>query len=335
MTDNLTANVTRTIKSLSNVHHPDGQPNVFLFSLPRSGSTWLMELIWSQPGFKCCDEPTDLRHALIQQHLGKNWETLYDDHGTALIEAYFQGFCSGRHKFMNPSPLRKNYRPYTQRIVFKIIHGCEDRINWFRDTFNGRILYLTRHPIAVSLSREYLPTLPALLHSDYRRHFTPAQLAYAEHINEHGDKLERGVLSWCLQTAVPLAEATEDWTFVSYEQMVVDPHTAVHHIAHKLDLPAPDRMVRQLSVPSGSSHKSDQVTQQALDAGAKDQRNWLVEKWRERVTDDEEHRLMEILDRFGIDIYRYGEVLPSDFVWIPPAPRTVSEAEEPRLNVAR
>jgi hypothetical protein len=42
--------VKRIVKSASNVHRPDGRPNVFLYSTTRSGSTWLMELIWSQPG---------------------------------------------------------------------------------------------------------------------------------------------------------------------------------------------------------------------------------------------------------------------------------------------
>lgn len=311
----------RIVKSQSNIHHPSGRPNVFVFSLPRSGSTWLMELIWSQPGFKFCDEPTDLRNPLIRQHLGiDDWQVLYSDGATDALETYFHGFCSGRLTFMNPSPLRKYYRPRTHRMVFKVIHGCEDRINQFRDTFNGRIVYLIRHPIAVSLSREELPTLPCLIYGDYQQHFTREQMAYAQRIDERGSKLERGVLSWCLQTAVPLRMASPDWAIVSYEQLVVDPYPVIEYIVDKLQLPDAERMMSQLSVPSNSTRKSDGATQQALDRGAIDRRNWLIEKWRDAVSLEEERRLMDILERFEIDVYRFGDVRPTESVWIGPKP---------------
>ncbi len=49
------------IKMCASIHIPDGRPNVFLLSLPRSGSTWVAELVATQPGFKWCLEPFNLR----------------------------------------------------------------------------------------------------------------------------------------------------------------------------------------------------------------------------------------------------------------------------------
>ncbi len=69
----------KRIKSFLSLHKPDGSPNTFLFSLPRSGSTWLMELIQTQPGFKTCDEPLDLRNPFVRGHSHLSaWEQLYD-----------------------------------------------------------------------------------------------------------------------------------------------------------------------------------------------------------------------------------------------------------------
>lgn len=34
----------------NNIHKLDGRPNVLLFSTPRNGSTWLMELILTPAG---------------------------------------------------------------------------------------------------------------------------------------------------------------------------------------------------------------------------------------------------------------------------------------------
>ena len=308
--------IRRTIRLMSNIHRPDGSPNVFLLSTPRSGSTWLMELIWSQPYFKSCNEPLNLRIPLVQEHLGiTEWQDLYNDSASRLLEDYFQAFCDGRLRFKNTSPRHEFYRPITHRAVFKIIHGGEDRMHWFRDRFNGRIVYLIRHPIAVSLSREVYPRLHAFLSSDYRRHFTSDQLEYAHRILDTGSKLEQGVLSWCLQNAVSLRQATADWAIVSYEQMVLDPRPVVAYLADRLELPKPERMMDRLAVPSAVKAKSDKETQSVLESGT-GTRSWLVEKWRKQVDESQERRAMEILERFQLDVYRCGDLLPADRVWI-------------------
>ena len=311
-------NFKTAIKSISNIHRPDDSPNVFLFSVPRSGSTWLMELIWTQPGFKSCDEPLDLRNSRVRQHLGvSEWQDLYAQNATVALQSYFQAFCDGRSGFMNPSPLRKPYRLFTRRIVFKVIHGGEDRINWFRDTFNGRVVLLLRHPIAVSLSREVYPRLRTFLSSDYQRHLTKDQLDYALRIYDTGTELERGVLSWCLQNAIPLRAATDDWVVVSYEQMVLEPQPLLMHLAEKLELPEPGRMLERLAIPSRVKTKSDAETQQVLE-DATSRRSWLIEKWRGQVGGAEERRAMEILNRFELDVYIPGDLLPAERLWIGP-----------------
>jgi len=311
--------VKRVAKSASNVHRPDGRPNVFLYSTPRSGSTWLMELIWSQPGFKTCNQALYLENPVVRKHLGiSDWNELYSVDATEKLQSYLQQLCDGRLGFTNPNPFRAYYRPITHRIVFKEIHASGDRINWVRDTFNARVVYLIRHPIAVTISTERWPTLPAYLTSDYRRHFSEEQLARAERIVTEGTDLERGVLSWCLQNAVPLREATEDWAIVSYEQLVLDPDPVIRELTDKLALPDPERMRRRLDVPSVNvKFKSTEETRRLLSEGDADKRPSLVEKWRKKVDGREEARVMKILDIFGLDVYRSGDALPDERIWIP------------------
>ncbi|HEX5166501.1 MAG TPA: sulfotransferase [Thermomicrobiales bacterium] len=312
-----TAALVHATRPFVNIHRPGSLPNVFVASLPRSGSTWLMELIWSQPGFKPCDEPTDLRNPYVRKHLGiTEWGQLYSDDAGERLFHYFDRLCNGQLGFLNPRPFRRYYRPATSRIVFKVIHGCEGRLNWLRDTFDGRIVYLVRHPVAVSLSREVLPTLPAMLDGPYRSHFTREQLEFAADIVRSGSKLERGVLSWCLQTSVPLHDATDDWVIASYEQLILDPATVVRHLAAKLELPNPQRMLDAIATPSQSSRKSDSATRKLLNADAPTRAQRLVEKWRDQVSDADERRAMEILDCFDIDFYRAGDPLPDRRYWL-------------------
>lgn len=314
------------VKPISNIHREDGRPNVFLFSTPRSGSTWLMELISTQPGFKYINQPLSLINARVRRHLGiSDWLELYSVDAAPKLERYFQAFRDGRMGFANPNPLRKQYRPVTHRIVFKEIHGCADRINWVRDSFNARIVYLVRHPMAVSISRGRFHTLRAFLESDYRRHLSSEQLTFADRVLQTGTELEVGVLSWCLQNMVPLRDATDDWAIIAYEQLVLDPDPVIQLLCRKLELPNPERMRDRLIVPSVSKVKSSSDTRQLLDTGDSDKRARLIDKWRKRVDEREEGRAMQILEVFQLDIYRAGDLLPAKWAWIAPDPSPGAE----------
>jgi len=320
------------VKRVANVHRPRGG-DVFLFSTPRSGSTWLMELIASQPGFKFCNEPLNLRSPRIRRFLGTaDWRQLYGDAATPLLHRYFASIHQGRLHLLDPSPLSRYYRPFTRRIVFKIIHGGEDRVNWFRETFGGHIVYLLRHPIPVSLSREIYPSLDALLDGDYPRHLTAEQLRYARSIAESGTRLERGVLAWCLENVVPLRDMTDDWVVVSYEQLILDPRPVIERLAERCNLPRPERMLARLAVPSLVKRKSDEETRRALENGGTP-RPWFAEKWRKQVSASDERQVMEILERFELDAYRHGDPLPAEWLWIPGG-RSASTAI-PRPTVRR
>ena len=312
------------VKILANRHRPEKAPDVFLFSTPRSGSTWLMELIWSQPRFKPCNEPFNLRNPAVRRHLGLTlWEALYDEAHLPEIACYVRGFRSGKLRFLNINPIHRYYRPITSRLVFKIIHAGEGLVPWFEKTFNGRIVFLIRHPIAVSLSRELTPRLDALLNSEYRHHFKDAQIVEANRIVRHGSPLERKILSWCLQNVVPLRYLADKGAIVTYEQLVLDPEPVLRKLAHSLDLPQPQRMLDALTIPSLVKGKSDLETQKLLaQRGRSGDRAVLVEKWRKHVTVSEERTLMCILEVFDLNAYHYGHIRPDQSLWITDNPDT-------------
>ena len=115
---------------LFNIHKPSKLPNVLIFSTPRSGSTWLQEIIWSQPKFKYVNEPLNLKGKWLKNKSKINgFKELYSSDVKKKLLNYFEGFVSGSNHFMNPNPLRKNSRFFTSRIVFKVIHGGESYIN--------------------------------------------------------------------------------------------------------------------------------------------------------------------------------------------------------------
>lgn len=178
---------------------------------------------------------------------------------------------------------------------------------------------MMRHPIPVSLSRKVLPRLLTFLNSDYKRHFSETQIQYAQNIAETGTKLEKGVLSWCLQNAVPLQQATKDWIIVSYEQLVLNPEPVIDLIAREMDLPFPQKMIDRLRVPSETTWQSDHKTKEVLNGILDKSKNkYLIERWKSKISDEEEKSLMSILDVFNINAYSAGSPLPKADFWIAP-----------------
>jgi len=277
-----------------------------------------MELLATQPGFKVCNEPLNLRIPAVRNFLKiLDWEELYNLDNRPLLFNYFNSFCNGKLRFKNTALFHENYRPFTRRIIFKIIHGCEDQIDWIKNSFNGKIILLFRHPIPVSLSREILPRLNAFINSDYKRHLNDKQIRFSKKIIESGSNLEKGVLSWCFQNFVPLNNESNEWIIITYEQMILDPVTIVNHLTDKLDISFPDRVMRKLKIPSSSTIKCDTETQEFLKNPEIQDRKWLVEKWRKYVNPIEESRIMEMLNNiFDMDIYEAGDLLPNKKYWL-------------------
>ncbi len=303
-------------------HHKQGEkPNIFYFSTPRSGSTWVMELILSQKGIKQCNEPFNIRKEKIREVLGiHDWDTLQSEASLDKIKAYINLFVKGSKQvsFADILPQQKHHRFITNRIIFKILFAGEDRLEWFRDTFNGKIIFSIRHPIPVSLSREVYPRLTSFVTSAYSKNFTAKQLEFAKEIIAKGSEMEKMVLDWCFQNAPPLRNPPKDLLIITYEQLTLHPAPIISKLADYLELEDKERMLQGIAVPSNSVSKSNQETTSFLSDSANYENNkkWLIEKWRKKVDVEQEKHLMKILQVFDLDIYTFGDYLPNKKYWL-------------------
>lgn len=295
-------------KALSGLQLPTRGDNVFLFSTPRSGSTWLAEMILSQPSFRDCDQPFDIRNDYVREKLGiSTWDALYDRGSDRLLLPYLQAICDGRLRGL--TTLGNRRRLISRRLAFKIQNGWQERIGWMQERLGGKVVILLRHPIAVTLSRQQFPRLDAFLHSAYGQRFDADLLAMARRIAETGSHLEKGILHWCFETALPLQKIEADWIIVTYEELVSDPEPVIERLADGLNLPEPQAIMNKLSTPSRTTSKSSADTRKMV---VGDDRKRLISKWRDRVSEAEERLAFEIVEAFGIDAYRFGRDMPDE-----------------------
>jgi hypothetical protein len=303
------------IKRYSSIHIQADRPNVFIFATARSGSTWLMEIIASQPGVKFISEPLYLTQFRNGGPLPSSWEFLLPHpQREPTLERYFRRLLENKLGVGSPAPFSRFHRLVSRRIVVKDLR-CHDLMNWFEERFQFQIIYLIRHPIPTSLSRKSYARLPLFLSNDIycERFLTPQLRAFGWSILQEGSELQKKVLDWCLQNLPPLRFLDRSkWLCLYYEDVVLDPAATIERLADFLGLVNKEKMLRQANVASRSVSWSDPETQRFLaGASSSNDRSYLINRWRTKLSPEEERQAFEILGRFEIDLYEVGKDLPA------------------------
>lgn len=311
--------VKRPIGRLLNVHRPSGKPDVFIFSVGRSGSNWMMEIIQSQREFRYSNQPfwrlQETGYARLLPPPPEGEFITLDDVDEARLLKFVQSILEGRLQVRPPwNVFSRDYSFVTSRSVLKVLHATS-LIDWFCGHFNIYGLFLLRHPIPRALSMSDLgwkDSIHAFLHNEsfVADHLDPEMVELAERIEQGGTERERHVVSWCLENLVPLRGlGKRDWSWIAYEELVLNPIKTIDWLCETLNLSQPERMYRHVGLPSRSS---SQELRELLGASQLESpgRIRLISRWKKHLGIDEESDLMGILKVFGIDVYAGGSVLP-------------------------
>ncbi|MFW9873687.1 MAG: sulfotransferase [Candidatus Thorarchaeota archaeon] len=295
------------INTISNIHRQSRKKNIIIFSLPRSGSTWLMELIATQPKMKYYDEPLNIRKDDVSRNgIFTDWQELMpDSNNDEEIIEYLKKISKNEYKYMNPTPFRRNYRLYTNRIVFKV-HEVEHMVNKIKKQMNAIIVLLFRHPIANTISRNKLPRLKYYVRSEYYREnmLNDEQVKIADKILRDGSHFEKGILSWCFQNMILIKAAKNDDIIITYEELVLNPVKTCNLIYKKLDLENINKMVDVVERPAHNIGISRNTTLELMkEEEIKKRRQGLVKKWKKIVSRDDINRAFNIIELFNIDMY--------------------------------
>ena len=170
---------------------------------------------------------------------------------------------------------------------------------------------MIRHPISTSLSiiqRNWGNTAEHLLQNPYliNKCLNKKRLKFSFKILETGTNLEKFVLEWCLNNSYPLSICNDrKWLTISYEELILKPRQMVDLICNYLDLFDKERMLKTVFNPSRTASKKSKK-----DILEKDP-YYLVNKWKNKIDNYTESKVMSILNEFGIDAYKKGRTLPS------------------------
>ena len=316
--------IKETIWTLTS-HRPGAERDICVFSTRRGGSTWLMEALSAAPGIRYVDQPLSLMsdtvtaaQLLYLPRQEKGQITALDADEEARVGAYMDGLFDGSLTVNAPFRFwRSSFHFRTDRTLLKIVDG-KPLIDWIDQRYQPHVIYQVRHPIPQALSciRNRAPnrmilTTEAYLGSDWvRRHLTRTQLQHAQSVARSSSLLDRYVLNWGVENLVPLRLLPQrpHWITVSYEALVHRPDSEFSRIAGQLALAASDRILHSSARPSKSTRTlSTAETRRMIETGNRD---YLTDGWRDKVSEEEETRALDILSGIGITLYRPGTSEP-------------------------
>lgn len=312
--------VKNSIKSLlKNLHrHKKSEPDVYIFTLPRAGSTLLTEILNTDPHSKTASESFALNKDNIQvlrkyfdkSFLAERYVDISEDNLQQIIK-YYVDLAEG--KTWNSYYWSDFFTPHhnfsTTRTIFKtqrVTYYFDDLMLHFKDDFG---LYLLRHPVSHALSRirkGWTTYIDLYAEAEKIVDIIPCEAKLKiEQVNSTGGNLEKFIVSWCLENYV-FINNYQDGSLPSnvfpvfYEELVINPGNTIKDICNKVKMAYNENMLSVVNVPSSGIVHSTEETGDQIIAGNK---NYLINRWKESLGINTEKQVKDILTSFGIVIY--------------------------------
>lgn len=295
------------------VHRPGQLADVAVVSSPRSGSTWLMEMIATQPGMKYINEPD--HKALLERHHALRiaprwlWLSLTRREKQDLAHYLLDDRRSGLFGPVNPLEGIHSWR--TNRRALKLIRMTA-LVEWL-DALGFETVYLLRHPIPQAQScmhrRHRILLDDFLADPRFLQYLNTDIISYVRRVSSDGDQMLQYVTQWCLENIVALNSplAGRGFALTTHELLTAEPTAEMQRLAQVLDLERVDLLLARVAEPSRTTDSSSDAMLQSIRARDPSR---LLDLWRRDLPPSEERRLLEPLGVFGISIYTCGEIMP-------------------------
>lgn len=286
------------------------EDGVLLTGSPRSGTTWLLELLELDPGVRRLWEPlrAEKEGQGAARNFGLGWRPyLPPEAEHPELERFLRRLWTGAVRYepaVDPSP----HLPWTdqlrrvlvgRRTVVKSVRAGR-LLPWLGPRLPVRVLLLVRHPCAVVASQLHHAGWDGFaageidpLASPATADAYPGLAAYAEGL---GTVEERLAATWAFDQRIPFDRAgrLDRVLLVTYEELVRDPGAALRRVASFLELDLP--LARALELEKRPSRTT--VEDSNVRTGGS-----RLATWRERLTSGQADRILAVTHRFGITAY--------------------------------
>ena len=296
----------------------DISQTVVLAGSPRSGTTWLAELLSTMPDYTLLDEPLHLRWPAVKETGIDEWRPYVDKKDDCpSVWAYMERALSGRvacnRQFQSQNQISKLYELLAgKKNIVKFVRANR-MLNWMAAQFEVRgIVLMLRHPCAVVASqlkykrsgwRRTEPPPPSERQEAFGGWIPDEVFTRFEPVLAEVDSTAARLAAvWCLDTYFPLREAGSfPGIITTYEGLLTRQEQEVTRIFKALGSEMPAQALQSFNEHSYSA--SQDLRTEDIEA--------QLGKWRKKLDSDQVDDVLRIVERFGLDFY--SEKLEPDY----------------------
>ncbi len=276
------------------------EATILVAATPRSGSTWMEELINYRNDFRVIFEPF---HAQEIEELKDRSMRIYMKKGTSEkdFSPYIEKTLEGRISSFWTDQF--NHKIIARRRLIKCVRTAF-MIGWIKEKYPAlKTIVHFRHPAPVALSKIKLgwPSDIEWLIKDERiveDYIHP----FLDLIRDDLPPFEKFITFWCLEYYVMLKSLNMGGVHCSfYEELVLQPSKNATSLMRYCNVPINNNFKKALKKPSQMARK---------DHGKAEGRKRL-ELWKREVSEDQMKSMMRILDRFELSSIYTDKIEPN------------------------
>ena len=274
--------------------HCDTSKTIILAGSGRSGTTWMGDILAAGPRYRVIFEPLNPKH-VPESQVVPLFAYVRPGADTPEWASFIRRSLCGQ--IDQSWAVNRKAPPWATRNVVKMIRA-NLMLAWIEEEFQSRIIFMTRHPCAVILSRLKLKWPSRLdlflsqtsLLEDHLEPLLPA-------IEGAKSQLQQQAAMWAIENLVPLHQMqSREWVFCTYEDLYSNPAPVAARVLSGLGM-RPNIFVRR------ALYKISRVTRQ--DSAVMTGRDPLT-AWQHDLSSDEIREILDTVHGFGIDLYDGG-----------------------------
>lgn len=274
---------------------------LFLAGSPRSGTTWVAEMVATAGNVRLLFEPFHPDEVPLAAGFGR-WRYLRpSDQAPELLDVA---------RRITTGAIRSSWTDRFNRAIFprqRLIKEVRANLllGWLHAQFpNMPIAFVLRHPLAVAASQQGVGW-------DFSAE-TEALLSQTELLEDHLDRFretiaaarapgEQAVAMWCAENYVSLHQFEASQVhLVCYEHLVMRPESEFPRLLAHFGLPFRPELLRRIQRPSGVTAKNSPIAR-GEDA---------LKSWKEVFDVGQTARLLSLLEPFGLNRLYGNDPLP-------------------------
>lgn len=291
------------------------QDTILIAGTPRSGTTWLMEILGTIKGYTYLFEPLQPAWFPESRKIGFDsrtyipYETDWAE-GEDYLKKVFSGRIVSNLPLYGSKPKMAIRRLFGDKLIIKAVR-MNRLLPWIAERFQiHSIVYIIRHPCAVVASqlktkfygynsgsppyRSIFPTRDMVLNDAYKIDILDSERV--ERIKKIKTQEEILAAIWCLDNLIPLSSPKKHLlTTVIYEKLIRYGEAEINRLFSEIEEDIPESAYKNLKIPSILTMRDEIKTVKNVDK--------QLSKWKSYLSKIQIEKILNIVSDFGLDFY--------------------------------